>query len=278
MADRSTGSPTPLRRRCSRRSVTRRPAFDLLLWPVARWACSRWPSYKAVSNQKALARVKSQISMRLLEIRLFSHDLVQVLRSTATILVKNLVYLGNHMVPMADHARAVRGDPRAARRELRLRPVAASARSSCCTCSSTPRPRVSARDVDARAARRASRSTRRRSRTADGQVFWRAARRAARRPRAARIDRRRRDATRRAGRSAATRARCRCAALRGLEAILYPGEPALPAAARCSRSSSACTRARSVRCPTASSASCSGRSCLSLVAGFALKGVFGVTL
>jgi hypothetical protein len=56
--------------------------------------------YKVVSNQKGLARVKSQISMRLLEIRLFSHDIGQVLRSTGMILVKNTIYLGNHMVPM----------------------------------------------------------------------------------------------------------------------------------------------------------------------------------
>src|SRR5262249_5436688 len=56
--------------------------------------------YKAVSNQKSLARVKSQISMRLLEIRLFSHDILQVLRSTGMIVVKNFVYLGNHMLPM----------------------------------------------------------------------------------------------------------------------------------------------------------------------------------
>src|SRR5262249_7881904 len=56
--------------------------------------------YKAVSNQKSLARVKSQISMRLLEIRLFSHDILQVLRSTGMIVVKNFIYLGNHMLPM----------------------------------------------------------------------------------------------------------------------------------------------------------------------------------
>jgi len=77
-----------------------RAAFDLLLWPALMGVLAI-AIYKIVSNQKALARVKSQISMRLLEIRLFSHDIGQVLRSTGVILAKNVLYLGNHMVPMA---------------------------------------------------------------------------------------------------------------------------------------------------------------------------------
>jgi hypothetical protein len=76
------------------------PAFDLIVWPALLGVVAI-AVYKAVSNQKALARVKSQISMRLLEIRLFSHDIVSVLRSTGVILAKNLLYLGNHMIPMA---------------------------------------------------------------------------------------------------------------------------------------------------------------------------------
>src|SRR5262245_12836637 len=75
------------------------PAFDLFVWPVLMGLLAM-AVYKAVSNQKALARVKSQISMRLLEIRLFSHDILQVLRSTGMILLKNFVYLGNHLLPM----------------------------------------------------------------------------------------------------------------------------------------------------------------------------------
>jgi hypothetical protein len=75
------------------------PAFDLFVWP-ALMGLLAMAVYKAVSNQKALARVKSQISMRLLEIRLFSHDILQVLRSTGMIVLKNFVYLGNHMLPM----------------------------------------------------------------------------------------------------------------------------------------------------------------------------------
>jgi hypothetical protein len=75
-------------------------AFDLFVWPALMGVLAI-AVYKLVSNQKGLARVKSQISMRLLEIRLFSHDIVQVLRSTGMILAKNMLYLGNHMIPMA---------------------------------------------------------------------------------------------------------------------------------------------------------------------------------
>ncbi|MDJ0786977.1 MAG: hypothetical protein QNK05_09250 [Myxococcota bacterium] len=74
--------------------------FDLILWPALLGVMAILV-YKAVSNQAALTRVKSQISMRLLEIRLFSHDIVQVLKSTGSILWKNTIYLGNHMIPMA---------------------------------------------------------------------------------------------------------------------------------------------------------------------------------
>ncbi|HSF03661.1 MAG TPA: hypothetical protein VLA62_11650, partial [Solirubrobacterales bacterium] len=77
-----------------------RPGFDLLLWPLL-MGVAALQIYKLVSHQEALARVKSQISMRLLEIRLFSHDIAQVLRSTGAILVKNTSYLGLHLVPMA---------------------------------------------------------------------------------------------------------------------------------------------------------------------------------
>jgi hypothetical protein len=73
--------------------------FDMLVWPALLGVVAIL-IYKVISNQKALVRVKSQISMRLLEIRLFSHDIVQVLKSTGVILAKNVVYLGNHMLPM----------------------------------------------------------------------------------------------------------------------------------------------------------------------------------
>jgi hypothetical protein len=75
------------------------PVFDLLLWPVIMGIVAL-VVYKHVSNQTAIARVKKQISMHLLEIRLFSHDIVQVLESTATILWKNTLYIAHNLTPM----------------------------------------------------------------------------------------------------------------------------------------------------------------------------------
>ena len=74
--------------------------FDLVLWPTV-MGVAALQVYKHVSNQKAIARVKKQISMHLLEIRLFRNDIAQVLKSTGTILVKNTVYIGHNLLPMA---------------------------------------------------------------------------------------------------------------------------------------------------------------------------------
>jgi len=74
-------------------------AFDLVLWPVIMGVVAL-VVYKYVSNQAAIARVKSQISMHLLEIRLFKHDILQVLKSTGTIVLKNALYIGHNLLPM----------------------------------------------------------------------------------------------------------------------------------------------------------------------------------
>lgn len=75
-------------------------AFDLLLWPVL-LGIMALVVYKYASNQKAIARVKSQIIMHLLEIGLFRHDILQVLKSTGNILVKNTWYVSQSLLPMA---------------------------------------------------------------------------------------------------------------------------------------------------------------------------------
>lgn len=74
-------------------------AFDLILWPILMGVVAL-QVYKYASNQGAIARVKTQIMMHLLEIRLFSHDIVQVLKSTGNIVGKNSIYLGHNMLPM----------------------------------------------------------------------------------------------------------------------------------------------------------------------------------
>jgi hypothetical protein len=73
--------------------------FDLLLWPVA-MGIGALQVYKYVSNQKAIASVKRQIGMHLLEIRLFRNDIAQVLISTGKIVAKNFLYIGHNLVPL----------------------------------------------------------------------------------------------------------------------------------------------------------------------------------
>jgi hypothetical protein len=73
--------------------------FDLVLWPVL-MGVGALQVYKYVSNQGAIAAVKRQISMHLLEIRLFRDDIAQVLTSTAKIVGKNFLYIGHNLVPL----------------------------------------------------------------------------------------------------------------------------------------------------------------------------------
>jgi hypothetical protein len=77
----------------------RLPGFDLVVWPVIMGVVAL-VVYKYASNQGAIARVKKQISMHLLEIRLFSQDILQVLKSTGAILVRNTLYIGHNLLPM----------------------------------------------------------------------------------------------------------------------------------------------------------------------------------
>ena len=75
-------------------------AFDLLVWPTLLGILAMY-IYSKVSNQKAIIRVKTQISMHLLEIRLFRDDMLQVLKSTVAIVLKNPVYIGHNLLPVA---------------------------------------------------------------------------------------------------------------------------------------------------------------------------------
>jgi len=73
--------------------------FDLLVWPALAGVVALLV-YARVSNQAGIARAKNGIAVHLLEIRLFGHDLVGVLVSTAKALGQNLRYLGHNLMPM----------------------------------------------------------------------------------------------------------------------------------------------------------------------------------
>lgn len=74
--------------------------FDLLLWPVLAGMLAL-VSYKYVSNQKGIERTKERIKVGLYEMRLFRHDPLVVLASTGKILFRNVVYVAHNLLPMA---------------------------------------------------------------------------------------------------------------------------------------------------------------------------------
>lgn len=249
------------------------PAFDLLVWPALMGVVAILV-IKRVSNQKALTRVKSQISMRLLEIRLFSHDILQVLRSTGMIVLKNFLYLGNHMLPMivmigpimaivvqlvAHYAYAPAPSGAVELLRVQLDPAAQVA------------PRSLTLEVPDGVSIDAPMVP-----TADGQVFWRL-----------RADRDGDHVL--AVNAGGERFEKRWAVggearkvplkrLRGFEAFLFPGEEALPSDGPL-RSMELGVHTRPLSpFPEGELGIVIWAMLLSLVAGFALKGLFGVTI
>ncbi len=73
--------------------------FDLLFWSVGGGIVALLV-YKFVSNQGGIQRAKNAIKVHLLEIRLFKDDIAVVLGATARILLKNALYLGHNILPM----------------------------------------------------------------------------------------------------------------------------------------------------------------------------------
>jgi len=73
--------------------------FDLLLWPLLAGVVALL-IYKAVSNQKGIAAAKRRIVVHLLEVVLYRDDVLGVLGSTGRGLGQNLRYLGYNVLPM----------------------------------------------------------------------------------------------------------------------------------------------------------------------------------
>jgi hypothetical protein len=74
--------------------------FDLLLWPLLAGVLALLV-YKHLSNQKGIERAKNRIAGHLYEIRLFRHDPLAVLASTGKIFFRNGIYLGHNLIPLA---------------------------------------------------------------------------------------------------------------------------------------------------------------------------------
>ena len=247
--------------------------FDLVFWPVV-MGVAALQVYKKVSNQSAIVRVKKQIGMHLLEIRLFRDDIAQVLKSTGTILVKNTVYIGHNLLPMAvmlvpivavmvqlvaHYAYAPSRPGSVELLHLQLDPTAS----------------VSPRDVslvlpagvtlDAPAVR-----------TADGQVFWRVR---ADQPgdhvlRVTVGD----DVFEKGWAVGGEPRKVPVKRLRSWEALLYPGEAAIPAGAPVLSLELDMNIRSLAYLPDGELGILLWAMVLSMGAGVALKGVFGVTL
>ena len=86
---------------------------DVLLWPFR--ALGPWPAlvaaslltgllmlavFKAASNQEGIRRTKDRIKAHLLELRLYKHDFGQTMRSQGRVLLANGRYLGHALRPM----------------------------------------------------------------------------------------------------------------------------------------------------------------------------------
>jgi hypothetical protein len=248
------------------------PGFDLVVWPVVMGVVAL-AVYKVASNQPAIARVKKQISMHLLEIRLFSQDIVQVLKSTGSIVLRNTLYVGHNLLPMlvmivpmvaimvqlvAHYAYAPSPIGSVELLRLQLDPAAA----------------VSTRDVslvlpegvalDAPPVR-----------TADGRVFWRLrAEREGDHVLAVDVAGQRFEKGWAVGGAPRKVPRKR---VRGWEAVLYPGEETLASGAPLlSLELDGHTRSLALF-PDGEVGILLWSLLLSLVAGFALRGLFGVT-
>jgi hypothetical protein len=250
-----------------------RALFDMLLWPTLMGVLAILV-YKLVSNQEALARVKGQITMRLLEIRLFSHDIVQVLKSTGAILGKNTVYLGNHMIPMV----------------VMLGPFVVILAQLVAHYAYEPSPRGSVELLHVRLDPESAVSTRDVTlslpdgialdagpvHTADQQIFWRLR---ADQPGDHVLSVHVGDDVYEKGWAVGGEARkVPQKRLRSLEAILYPGEPALPAAGPVLSMELQMHPRTLGPLPEGELGIVVWVLVLSLAAGFAVKGVFGVTI
>jgi hypothetical protein len=73
--------------------------IDIMFWSILGGIVALLV-YKSVSNQKGIEKAKNDIKVHLLEIRLFQDDIIGVLASTGKILVKNALYIGHNIVPM----------------------------------------------------------------------------------------------------------------------------------------------------------------------------------
>jgi hypothetical protein len=75
------------------------PWVDIVFWSVLGGIVALIV-YKHASNQKGIAAAKNDIKVHLLEIRLYNEDILGVFTSTLKIIAKNALYIGHNLMPM----------------------------------------------------------------------------------------------------------------------------------------------------------------------------------
>jgi len=249
------------------------PYFDLIVWPVV-LGIGALVVYKYTSNQEGIAAIKRQLSMHLLEIRLFRDDIAQVLKSTLAIIVKNPIYIAHNLVPMA-----VMIAPMVA---VMVQLVAhygyapsPPGKTELLRVALDPNGTVSPSDVSLELPRGVALDAPP-VRTADGQAFWRLrALRAGDHVLTIRVGDEALEKTWAVGGDAR---KIPVKRLRSWEALLYPGEPAIPSSSPV-RSIELAMHTRALHyLPDGEFGILMWFFGVSLAAGFALKDLFGVTL
>jgi hypothetical protein len=75
------------------------PAVDILFWSLLSGIIALI-AYRYVSNQAGILRSKEAIKVHLMEVRLFKDDLGLVLASFGKVLMRNAAYVGHNLLPM----------------------------------------------------------------------------------------------------------------------------------------------------------------------------------
>lgn len=73
--------------------------IDILFWSILGGIVALLV-YKLISNQAGIEKSKNDIKVHLMEIRLFQDDIIGVFSATGKILLKNGIYLGHNILPM----------------------------------------------------------------------------------------------------------------------------------------------------------------------------------
>jgi len=247
--------------------------FDLLLWPVLAGMLAL-VVYKYASHQRGIERTKERIKAHLYEVRLFGHDPLAVLSATGRILFHNAIYLGHNLLPMAvalvpmlallsqlEANYAFAPAPVGAVELLRLELDPAAGVS----------PREVRLELPAGVALDAPPV-----RTVEGEVFWRLrAERAGDHRLAIHVGD---ELVEKGWAVGGAPRKIPLMRSKALDALLYPGEPALAASSRVRRVWIAHPERELAWLPSGELGIALTFLGVSLLAGFALKGRFGVTL